>query len=85
MFGGLYCCLLAVWSGYLIVPSSLSEDDLAALAEYQRRVAAAKVAERARASFYEFFKESWHVLEQSTPYLDNWHIKSVCNALQLVF
>ena len=39
-------------------------------------------AKRLEASYYEFFKAAWHVLEPQTPFKDNWHIELLCNELQ---
>lgn len=36
-----------------------------------------------RRSFYDFFKSAWVVLEPETPLEDNWHIKYICDRLQL--
>lgn len=35
-------------------------------------------------SFYEFFKSAWHVVEPGVPYVDNFHIKVICDHLQAV-
>jgi predicted phage terminase large subunit-like protein len=34
-------------------------------------------------SYYEFFKEAWDILEPGTPLRDNWHIKYLCDRLQV--
>ena len=33
-------------------------------------------------SLYEFIKRAWKVIEPSTVYVDNWHIKAICNYLE---
>ena len=33
-------------------------------------------------SFYEFFKQAWHVVEPSVPLSTNWHHKYICDLLQ---
>ena len=33
-------------------------------------------------SFYEFFKQAWHVVEPSVPLSTNWHHKYICDILQ---
>lgn len=38
--------------------------------------------ELAEFSFYEFFKQSWHVLEGGTPFADEWYLKKIANSLQ---
>lgn len=35
-----------------------------------------------RRSFYEFFKRAWHVLEPNRKYVDNWHVKYLCDVAQ---
>lgn len=40
--------------------------------------------ELARRSLYEFFKQSWHVLEPETEFHDSWHIRVVCDHLTAV-
>jgi predicted phage terminase large subunit-like protein len=35
-----------------------------------------------RASLGEFFRAGWHVLEPSTPLVDNWHIDCLCDHIQ---
>lgn len=37
-----------------------------------------------RASYYEFAKEAWPVIEPATPLLDNWHLGCLCEHLQAV-
>lgn len=36
------------------------------------------------ASFYEFVKSSWHVIEPGLPFIDGWHLKAICDHLQAV-
>lgn len=40
--------------------------------------------ERATRSFAEFVKQAWTVVEPETPFVDNWHIKAICDHLQEV-
>lgn len=35
-------------------------------------------------SFYEFVKRCWHILEPKARFIDNWHIKFICDHLQAV-
>ena len=40
----------------------------------------------AEASFYEFFKQAWIVMEgPEVPYLDNWHMKALCDHMQACY
>ncbi len=40
-------------------------------------------AELARRSLAEFFRQSWHVLEATTPLLWNWHMEAICLHVQV--
>ena len=42
------------------------------------------VAETCRRSLYEFVKRSWHVVEPGTVFVDNWHVKAMCDHLEAV-
>ncbi len=42
-------------------------------------------AEAARASFAEFFRQAWKVIEPSTDLVWNWHITLICTVAQAVF
>ena len=42
------------------------------------------LVERATRSLYQFVKQSWHVVEPETPFVDNWHIRAICEHLQEV-
>mgnify|MGYP003636422813 FL=1 len=33
-------------------------------------------------SFYEFFKQAWHIVEPAIELSSNWHHKYICDALQ---
>jgi predicted phage terminase large subunit-like protein len=33
-------------------------------------------------SFYEFLKAAWHIIEPEQPYVDNWHVKKLCDLAQ---
>ena len=35
-------------------------------------------------SLYEFVKQAWRVVEPETPFVDNWHIRAICDHLQEV-
>ena len=39
----------------------------------------------AKKSFYEFFKQSWSIIEGNTPFIDNWHLKSVAEHLESAY
>lgn len=41
-------------------------------------------ADQLRASFREFVRQSWHVVEPSKSYIDNWHIDAIAEHLQAV-
>lgn len=38
--------------------------------------------ELASRSLYDFIKQAWHVLEPGTPFVDNWHIRVMCEHLE---
>lgn len=38
-----------------------------------------------RGSFYDFVKMAWPLIEHGRPFVDNWHIKAVCDHLEAVF
>ena len=40
------------------------------------------MAKIAKLSYYDFFKQAWHIKEPETPLIDNWHIKYLCDRLQ---
>jgi predicted phage terminase large subunit-like protein len=40
--------------------------------------------EKAKRSFYEYVKQAWHIVEPGTKFVDNWHIKVICDHLQAV-
>ena len=35
-------------------------------------------------SLYEYTKQAWHIVEPKTPFVDNWHIRLLCDYLQVV-
>ena len=39
----------------------------------------------AEVSLYEFFKQSWHVVEGNTPYVHEWYLEEIANALEDCF
>ncbi len=48
-------------------------------ASYLRSIIAAEI------SFYEFYKQGWKAVEQSTPFIDNWHIQAIAEHLEACF
>ena len=38
-----------------------------------------------RGSLHEFLKASWHIIEPSQPFVDNWHIRELCKLLQDIY
>jgi predicted phage terminase large subunit-like protein len=65
-------------------PPPLTQEERDLLAEFQRRQDIEALAEKCRASLFEFSVAAWHVLEPSTPFILNWHVRVVCDALQAV-
>lgn len=41
-------------------------------------------AERGRRSLHTFVKLCWHVIEADTPFVDNWHIRVICEYLEAI-
>ena len=41
--------------------------------------------EIAEVSLYEFFKQSWHVVEGNTPYVHEWYLEEIANSLEDCF
>lgn len=39
---------------------------------------------RAEASLYEFVKQAWHVVEPGVPFIESWHIESICEHLEAI-
>lgn len=39
----------------------------------------------AERSLYEFMKQSWHVVEPGREFKDNWHLRSICEHLELAY
>src|SRR5579871_374055 len=33
-------------------------------------------------SLYEFVRGAWHIVEPATPFVDNWHIRVICDHLE---
>lgn len=58
---------------------------MAQTAEGRRELAAFLDKELALASFPEFVKQAWHVIEPSTKLVWNWHHQLICCVLQAVF
>ena len=57
-------------------------DEVRKLEKYEARLAHKVIKLECEQSLYIFFKLAWKVLEPSTPFLDNWHFKYLCNILQ---
>ena len=38
--------------------------------------------EKANRSLHEFVRQAWHVVEPSTPFIDNWHLGAMCEHLE---
>jgi hypothetical protein len=38
--------------------------------------------EEAEATLYEFFKQSWHVIEGHTEFVDEWYLEEIANSLE---
>lgn len=57
--------------------------------EVQLREALAQLIEHEREagarSLYEFVKMAWHLVEPSTEFSDNWHIRLICDHLEALF
>jgi len=41
-------------------------------------------AEKANRNLNDFIREAWHIVEPKNPYVDNWHIGAICEALEAV-
>lgn len=41
-------------------------------------------AEVLRRDFYAYVKAAWHILEPGAPFIDNWHIRVICEHLQAI-
>lgn len=41
-------------------------------------------AERARRRLHEFVREAWEIVEPRQPFVDNWHIRAICDQLQAI-
>ncbi len=37
--------------------------------------------QQAEASLYEFFKQSWHIIEGHTEFVDEWYLEKIANSL----
>jgi len=66
------------------VALELTPEEKALLDEFRRREKLAETGQRCRKSLYEFTLEAWPVLEPSAPFILNWHIKAICDAVQAV-
>lgn len=42
-------------------------------------------AERCKRSLYTFVRSSWFLVEQATPFVDNWHIGFICEYLEALY
>ena len=45
-------------------------------------VIAEKLKRSAEHSLYEFTKQAWEICEPGTPFVDGWHIRTICDHLQ---
>jgi hypothetical protein len=43
-----------------------------------------KLRRLASTSLHEFVAQAWHVLEPTTPFRDNWHVRAICDHLEAV-
>lgn len=57
---------------------SLSDEDLATALQTARRLECSVLEH----SYYDFLKAAWHVLEPTTVFLDNWHIRFLCSIVE---
>jgi len=47
-------------------------------------VQAEQLKRKAESSLYEFLKQSWHVIEPGVPFIESWHIETICDHLQAI-
>jgi predicted phage terminase large subunit-like protein len=64
-----------------VVELAAATNDLEALKTLQKQLD----AELARASFPEFFRQAWRVVEPNTELVWNWHLALICVVVQAVF
>jgi predicted phage terminase large subunit-like protein len=50
----------------------------------QQALREAAKAELAKRSLYHFVKQAWHVIDPGHPFVDNWHLKLLCDKLEAV-
>jgi predicted phage terminase large subunit-like protein len=41
-------------------------------------------AEKANRNLHDFIKEAWHIVEPKRPFVTNWHVEAICDALEAV-
>ncbi|UOF82279.1 terminase large subunit [Caudoviricetes sp.] len=76
---------IAPSSDALATPLPEDLDDILALAQAVEKEHCRRLAASYRASFYEFFKASWHVLEPTTKLDQAWYLEYVCKHVQAQF
>jgi predicted phage terminase large subunit-like protein len=54
-------------------------------AELIKRIRAQESKAECEASLHEFVRQAWHILEPSTPLIDNWHIATICGYMEAFF
>jgi hypothetical protein len=52
------------------------------LSERQEYIISVKIAEK---SLYEFFKQTWPIIEGTTPFIDSWHIQTISEHLEACY
>lgn len=56
----------------------MSRNEFINFLEYKR----SKEKRECEASYYNFFKAAWRILEPNNPFVDNWHFKYLCDEFQ---
>lgn len=64
--------------------SAAIEAELAAIEAALEAEAIEEEAKHCRAKLSDFVRAGWHVLEPTTPLVDNWHIDAICDHVQAV-
>ncbi len=41
-------------------------------------------AEKAHRNLHDFIQEAWHIVEPKRPFVSNWHVEAICDALEAV-
>jgi len=47
-------------------------------------IAKEQLRRKAESNLYEFVKQSWHVVEPSIPFIESWHIETICEHLEAI-